>query len=367
MGLRPLAFDVEGDTLSLSVCDGAFVATRQVPDEAMVVELDAIGFSDLVQDQRSATAFLTAGNTTVRNGSIFDFVRWDPVLRALIDGRPVHEPGMVSFADTDGRPLDLRRSFTPADSDDAMAHFLAEAGFLHLRGWFDPLEVSAVSAEIDAALPAYRPDDKRAWWAKTAAGDHRAVRLLDIVDHSPTLRLLLESDRHRRIAELTADGHTSGSVTGRSAQALIKPIDVVKGISDVPWHKDCSLGRHSYSCCSMTVGISVTASDADSGQLCVLAGSHRANVQTLFVDDIDLPRIPLPTEPGDVTVHLSCTMHMSMPPRVRERRVVYTGFRLPALGDRDPAGARRMYQVIRNAPNTISQDLGYRGYSDAGV
>ena len=56
----------------------------------------------------------------------------------------------------------------------------------------------------------------------------------------------------------------------------MKPLDVVEGISDLPWHKDCSLGRHSYRCCSMTVGISVTGADAATGQLRVVAGSHRA-------------------------------------------------------------------------------------------
>jgi hypothetical protein len=51
---------------------------------------------------------------------------------------------------------------------------------------------------------------------------------------------------------------------------------------------------------------------------------------------LDLPRIPLPTRTGDVTVHCSCTLHMSRPPVERERRVVYTGFDLaPRPGDAD--------------------------------
>ena len=66
-------------------------------------------------------------------------------------------------------------------------------------------------------------------------------------------------------------------------EVLVKPIGVIEGISDVPWHKDCSLGSHSYRCCSMTVGISVTGADADSGQLRVVAGSHRALIQPAFV------------------------------------------------------------------------------------
>jgi len=36
------------------------------------------------------------------------------------------------------------------------------------------------------------------------------------------------------------------------------------------------IGRHSYDCCGLTVGISVTGADARSGQLRVVAGSHRA-------------------------------------------------------------------------------------------
>jgi hypothetical protein len=44
---------------------------------------------------------------------------------------------------------------------------------------------------------------------------------------------------------------------------------------------------------------------------------------------LDLPQLDLPTHTGDVTVHLSCTLHMSQPPVARERRVLYTDFGLP--------------------------------------
>jgi hypothetical protein len=50
--------------------------------------------------------------------------------------------------------------------------------------------------------------------------------------------------------------------------------------------------------------------------------------------DLDLPRVALPTRTGDVTVHCSCTLHMSRPPVSRGRRVAYTGFGLaPRPGD----------------------------------
>ena len=140
-------------------------------------------------------------------------------------------------------------------------------------------------------------------------------------------------------------------------EALVKPIGVVEGISDVPWHKDCSLGRHSYECCSLTVGISVTGADETSGQLRVVAGSHRALVWPAFLRrDNPLPVVDLPTGTGDVTVHLSCTLHMAQPPVERERRVMYTGFRLPPLRPDAAAEARRRLRDVREtAATTVSQ------------
>ena len=90
----------------------------------------------------------------------------------------------------------------------------------------------------------------------------------------------------------------------------------------------------------------MTGGGPENGELGVVAGSHRANVALLGVDGLDLPRLPLPTSTGDVTVHCSCTLHMSRPPVSAERRVVYTGFGLaPRPGDHpaalDPAEIRR--------------------------
>ena len=71
---------------------------------------------------------------------------------------------------------------------------------------------------------------------------------------------------------------------------------------------------------------------------------------------IDLPEIDLPTQTGDVTVHLSCTTHMSQPPVDRERRVIYSGFSLPP---RDPAavasGRKRLFRIRESIPEGVSQ------------
>jgi ectoine hydroxylase-related dioxygenase (phytanoyl-CoA dioxygenase family) len=145
---------------------------------------------------------------------------------------------------------------------------------------------------------------------------------------------------------------------GNRIEALFKPIGVREGISDVPWHKDCSLGRHSYRCCSLTVGISVTGAGPGSGQLRVIAGSHRALVWPSLLDTskLGLPEVALATGTGDVTVHLSCTLHMAEPPTVAERRVMYTDYSLPFPDpDAAEAAAARSRAAREAAPLTTSQ------------
>jgi hypothetical protein len=78
----------------------------------------------------------------------------------------------------------------------------------------------------------------------------------------------------------------------------------------------------------------------------------------------DLPIIDLPTETGDVTVHCSCTLHMSQPPIERERRVMYTGFRLPPRDALSDDRARKLEDISRvreGAHTTVSQAPGYLG------
>jgi hypothetical protein len=115
-------------------------------------------------------------------------------------------------------------------------------------------------------------------------------------------RSWLEDPSFLRIGTLTGDGHRHQGLVGNRVEALFKPIGVAQGISDVPWHKDCSLGRHSYDCSNLTTGISVTGATEDSGQLRVRPGSHRALCWPAFAQPgLDLPDRALPTEKGDIT------------------------------------------------------------------
>ena len=334
LGLIPLSFDVDGSRFALAVDDGV-LRVRPGDIEELVVALDAAAFADLVSDVVSTFGLTMLGRAEVRAGTLDDFVAWEPVLRLLLDGRPVYEPGTVEFVDRNGAPLALRQSFT-LDSDAVdMGHFLAEAGFLHIEAVFSESEMAAVSRELDDAVAAARTDDGASWWAETGAGESYPARILGFNQKSPALRALLHSDRFAAIGTLTDDAYEQRDPdVGDSAEGLLKKVDVVEGISDVSWHKDCAMGGHSRQCCGLTVGISVTGAGRDNGELGVVAGSHRANVAPLGVGGLDLPRLPLPTRTGDLTVHCSCTLHMSRPPVSAERRVVYTGFGLaPRPGD----------------------------------
>jgi hypothetical protein len=335
---------VEGDAVTIRPGDGG-------PDSGRILlSDDEVG--QLVNDLITPMTLVASAGQHIQRGDHGNFLDWWVVLRSLIDGRPAHTAGSVRFRDAGGAPLDLDRAFSPDDDDEEIAHFLAEAGFLHLSGWFEPSEMAAINADMDAAFAHYSPEDGRSWWAETADGEHRAVRLQRFEEHSPTFTALLADDRFARIGLLTGDDYDART----GGEALEKPIGVVKGISDLMWHKDCALGMHSYRCCGLTVGISVTGADAQSGQLAVVPGSHRALVQPGFYRKAwGLPIRALPTETGDVTVHCSCTLHMSHAPVTAERRVIYTGFALASL-DEAPLEHEAEVRVIREeAHRKVSQ------------
>jgi len=362
LGLPPLTFEVEGTVAHLAVADGALRLRSGRAADGPVIALDATACSELFQDLVSTFGLVMPGRVEVLRPRGDQFVAWEPALRAAIDGRAVYEPGSIRFHDSAGDDLDLRRSFRIDDAREDIGHFLAEAGYLHLEGVFSEAEMAEVSGELDAAMAEATQDDGASWWARTADGWYPS-RVLGFNLKSPTLQEMLESDRFTRIGTFTDDAMVQRSPRhGDSAEGLLKKVGVVEGISDVSWHKDCSMGGHSRGCCGLTVGISITGAQQRNGELGVVAGSSRANVQPIDVrPDLDLPRIPLPTNTGDVTVHCSCTLHMSRPPIDLERRVVYTGFGLaPRPGDvreeLDPAEIRRRRQALSDQVTNIERE-----------
>ena len=342
---RAVTLRTRGNTLVLEEGDDAAGVTAEMPADAL---------SDLIQDHQSTMGLAMTTRVKLTSGNINEWIGWEPAFRALLDGRRVHESGDVTFQNLDGDELNLNRSFAIDDDREEIAHFLREAGFLHLTGVFEPDEMDAVGADIDEWIAKATPGDGESWWAKNKDGVEQAVRVLFFLEKSAALREIVEDERYQWLTELTGDGHRHNG----GAEGLVKPLGIVKGLSDLPWHKDCGQGRHSYMCNGMTSGISVTGADRVSGALGVIPGSHRANTMATGRDPrLDLPPRMLETNKGDVTVHCSDTLHRAHPPIERPRKVVYSSFGLPPLpGDEvkpNPRYSREARAELTNVTDRI--------------
>ena len=172
-------------------------------------------------------------------------------------------------------------------------------------------------------------------------GRHRrVVRMQQFEDRSPTAAALLDDDRFAALGALPGlrpRPSTGAGATGSkpcSSRSGVRPGDlrraVAQGLQPRPPQLRVLQPDHRH------LG---HRGGPGSGQLRVIPGSHRALVWPSLFDAgrLDLPDVALATETGDVTLHLSCTLHMAQPPTERERKVLYTGFRLPPP---DPAGRR---------------------------
>jgi len=354
LGLPPLGLEVDGRSATLDVANGRLRLRSGIASAGVTAVLGADACSDLVQDNASCMGLAMNARVKIAAGSINDWIGWEPALRALFDGRRVHEEGDVTFAAADGGALDLGRVFGVDDDRDEMADFVEQAGFLHLRDVFEPQEMDALGRDIDAWIARATPDDGESWWATDEHGTSQAVRVLFFYEKSETLRRLVADERFAWIAGLTGDGHRHG----RGGEGLVKPLGITRGLSDLPWHKDCGQGRHSYMCSFLTCGISVTGADRASGALGVIPGSHRANTMAAGRDPrLDLQPRVIETGTGDVTVHCSCTLHRAHPPVDRPRQVVYTTFVLPPMpgdeGRSDPLEQRAARAALSDAQSRI--------------
>lgn len=328
LGLGSLTLRIDGETYTFRpVADTVEIRRDKPADRAVEVAMSGSALSDWVQEQRSMLALLVTKDAEVRGGDANMALGWDAVLRAMTDGRPVYEPGSVTLTEPDGSPLDINRSFTP-DADDAeMGWFLEQAGFLMLRGWLDPGVVNTIYADINRGLATAERDDPHRWWARLENGDEKCVRLKHFCEISAVGKLAAESKLFQRICSLTGDAF---AFPPSCIEALIKPVGVLAGPSEIRWHKDCWQGRHPFFCSGLTIGILVTPSDEQTGGFRVMAGSHRTNFPAVDrdIDVVNLPTRVLYGQPGDLTVHLSCAMHETIPPRMGERRLMYAGFSL---------------------------------------
>jgi len=352
--LPPLGLRVDGRSVTVTG-DGTNLELRSGTEGADVIaEMAADALSDVVQDRQSTMGLAMTSRVQITRGSLDDWIRWEPALRALIDGRPVHEPGDVVLVGSSGQPLDLGRQFRLDDDPAEMADFLTQAGFLHLTEVFEPSEMAEIEADIDQSIASAHYADPEYWWCTLDTGEEVAVRSLNFHERSAAAAAAIVDPRLAWLADLTGDGHQLPT----SCEGLVKPLGVVNGLSDLPWHKDCGQGLHSFMCNSLTIGISVTGADRVTGALGVIPGSHRANTIAAFRDpELDLPSRLLETATGDVTVHCSDTLHRAYPPTANPRKVVYTSMRLAPLPHDELKPNPRYSREARGELSSVQQRI----------
>lgn len=353
----PLSVEIDGAIWSLVLAGDTVAAHNGAVEGAIIITLTAAQFSDWVQNQITFNGFLVGRALQFRNGTVADISTWDSLWIALLEGWPVVD-SEITFLDRNNLPLDLSTAFTPADNPADIAHFLREAGYLHLRGWLEPADMAAISADMDRVFPLYTEGDSKSWWVTLGDGSRRCVRMQEFVEHSPTTARILSGETWERLRQILAgsDALAHVPVEGRIIEALVKPIGVVSGPSDVSFHRDCHLGRHAYACSRMTIGIALTSTAPGNGSLQVIAGSHRVAMPVEIAKTRPyLPLVALPTAAGDITVHLSCTLHESTPPVFAERRVMYTEIPLAP-----PPGANGTFDTtvleLREQVNDLLRD-----------
>lgn len=311
-----LAFKLpEGDAFTyLPVAGGVQV----VPGDASaktVIEISREHWQAVVHELESAPGLLYAGKVKCLRGNAMRFVRWEPGLRAMFHGRPIFDPAQVDLRDRDGAPLDVTRTFTPTSDDGEMTHFLRTAGFLLMKGVFDPAELEALRSDAERARALATPGDKKSWWGKNARGEVVLCRVTHAA-RIPGLRTLQDDPRLVRLRSLSHVPLASRATDSEDGVSLlIKNPDMVEGLSDIPWHRDCGMGGHASMCPVLIFSIFLYPSRPETGELRVLPGSHEASFGFADPSDPTAPKgVPIAADPGDVSLHYGDIMHAAPPP-----------------------------------------------------
>jgi hypothetical protein len=331
-----LAFTYLPSDRGIELCEGCDAAST-------IVVLESEAFSDLVNEIHSVSGLAMASKLHFERGTLEDLHRWEPALRALYSGRPIWTPGEARcLVDERGRPLDLSRVFTLDDSDEEMRAFFDVAGFLHVRGVYDPEEIAALAAEVDRARDALEPGTGDCWWSVTESGQQVVTRMNYLDRISETIRRQCFEDRVQRLGRLVGPQMRVCDDRLDGPMAFIKNSHVERGLGDLQWHQDDGLGGHPVMCPMIQVGIQLDRANAENGQLWVLAGSHRYSKHPIaWGEEGDNPVVQIETEPGDCTVHFGDIYHTTPPPTGDHagRRVLYFKFAEPKTFEMIPAGA----------------------------
>jgi hypothetical protein len=345
-----LTFVVDGEPVTFRATDGAVVAVEGAADGDVVVRLGRAAWDDLVAQVRTPVNLQLSGDLSYDRGGFGDLSAWEVALRYLLTGVPPYDP-----ARTDLQGRDPRASHTLADSDDELRAQLATMGYLHVRGVFTPEEVAAANAEVDRLAALAAPGDEQSWWVTDEDDQERLCRLVYASLRSELLGRLQDDPRVARLGRLLDPTLRLAPDRMEGTAVLIKVPGKTQGLSNIPWHQDCGMGGHSIFCPSVSIGIQLTGSSPETGNLLMVPGSHG---QALAVDWhsrlADAPVVEVDTGPGDVTVHVQDVMHASPRPKtVGGRRTMYVTFYPETLWDHIGPG-EAYNDLVRNRTREVA-------------
>ena len=317
VGLGSLAVATPAGAYTFVPEDGT-VTVRPGDDADTVIEMDLDAWLGLISDLDTAPGLFYSGRATAVRGKPLRFVRWEPGLRAMFHGLAPYDPERVDLRDEDGSPLDPTRSFTLDDCarrPSALRHFLTTAGYLVVREVFTPDEVAAMLGDAAVMRDEATPGDGASWWGRDREGNEVLCRVLD-ANRFDRFRRLSDDPRIEALRSLVPE-----PLVGRDPDALDsgtvlwKLPDVVEGLADLPWHRDCGLGGHALNCPTVIVTICLTEGTPEAGELRVLPGSHRGTYPFIDGRHRSAPEgVPVTVAAGDVSLHYSDLMHASLPP-----------------------------------------------------
>jgi hypothetical protein len=249
---------------------------------------------------------------------------WEAGLRALYNGRPAYDPEALDLRDRHGRPLDPEQSFAPDQDRDDLAHFLDTAGYLFVRGVFSAQEIAALRDEAVALRGEARKGDRLSWWGKNAAGEEVLCRVTR-ANAKPAMAALPADPRLVALADLAELPLVHRRGEGEGVTVIYKSPDMVEGLGDIPWHRDCGMGGHAAMCPVLIASIYLSDATPETGELVMLPGSHRTSYPTIHPHHPDAPRgAHFRARPGDVSLHYGDTMHAAPPPAARGLAVYRT-------------------------------------------
>ena len=309
----------DGNSWRLTATENGIKVDHKINEAKVVISADTQAWKDLVSEAWSMMGLLMQNRVALEKGSFNHVAAWEAPLQALYNERPI-----FAFENIGG---DFKHEFALGDDPREMGNSLRNLGFIVVREVFGRKEILEMSQEVEARRAAATPEDKRSWWATDKDGTEHCCRVTYMNDGSELFSQLAYDRRLSTLAELADEKLYPTPDHGDGVSVVIKVPEVVEGLADLPWHRDCGMGGHPLICPGLNIGIQLDEANERSGQLIFLPSSNQ------FSGGADVAArtnkaIGVTAEPGDVTVHYGHTLHVAPPPKDLDhnRRTVYVSF-----------------------------------------